>query len=199
MLFFTFSVSSLIHSLPLLTRHHGKVRNLLLYFSDITLKDHKENFNSPTVRLINPAKNELRRISKAILENINKRLYTSLNINHWKNTTSGIEWFKRIEQKHLYKLIMSDIKDFYPSIQKELTKIKIWFAREYIDITCKDTEIIYHARKSLLFDEKDTWLKKHSGLFDVTIGANDGAEVYELVGIYMIFLKNLSFIIETDI
>ena len=125
MLFFTFSVSSLIHSLPLLTRHHGKVRNLLLYFSDITLKDHKENFNSPTVRLINPAKNELRRISKAILDNINKRLYTSLNINHWKNTTSGIEWFKRIEQKHLYKLIMSDIKDFYPPIQKELTKIKI--------------------------------------------------------------------------
>ena len=42
-------------------------------------------------------------------------------------------------------------------------------------------------------------MKKDSGLFDVTIGANDGAEVYELVGIYMIFLKNLSFIIETDI
>ena len=200
MLFFTFSVSSLIHSLPLLTRHHGKVRNLLLYFSDTTLKYHKENFlNSPTVRLINPAKNEWGRISKAILDNINKRLYSSLNINLWKNTTSTIEWFKRIEQKHLYKLVMFDIKDFYPSIQKELTKIKIWFAREYIDITCKDTEIIYHVHKSLLFDEKDTWIKKHSGLFDVTMGANDGAEVYELVDIYMIFLKNLSFIIEIDI
>ena len=45
----------------------------------ITLKDHKEN--NPTVRLINPAENELGRISKAILDNINKRLYTSLNIN----------------------------------------------------------------------------------------------------------------------
>ena len=68
MLFFTFSVSSLIHSLPLLTRHHGKVRNLLLYFSDITLKYHKENFlNSPTVRLINPAKNELGRLARLYL------------------------------------------------------------------------------------------------------------------------------------
>ena len=42
----------------------------------ITLKDHKENFfNNPTVWLINPAKNELGRISKAILDNINKRLH----------------------------------------------------------------------------------------------------------------------------
>ena len=41
----------------------------------ITLKDHKENFlNNPTVRLMHPAKNELGRISKAILHNINKRL-----------------------------------------------------------------------------------------------------------------------------
>ena len=55
----------------------------------ITLKDHKENFlNNPTVRLINPAKNELGRISKAILDNINKRLCTRLNINQWKNIAS---------------------------------------------------------------------------------------------------------------
>ena len=37
--------------------------------SFITIKDHKENFdNHPTVRLINPAKNELRGISKLILD-----------------------------------------------------------------------------------------------------------------------------------
>ena len=40
--------------------------------SFITLKDHKENFqNHPTTRLINPAKNEIGRISKAILDKIN--------------------------------------------------------------------------------------------------------------------------------
>ena len=38
----------------------------------ITIKDHKENFdNQPTVQLINPAKNELGRISKLILDKIN--------------------------------------------------------------------------------------------------------------------------------
>ena len=44
----------------------------------ITSKDYKENFfNNPTVCLINPAKNELGRVSKAIPDNINKRLCTS--------------------------------------------------------------------------------------------------------------------------
>ena len=71
----------------------------------ITLKDHKENFlNNSTVRLINPAKNELGGIHKAILD---------------KNTASIMKWFKRIEQKHLYKFIIFDIKDFFPSVQEE--------------------------------------------------------------------------------
>ena len=48
----------------------------------IMLKDHKENFlKNPTVRLINLAKIELERINKAIIDNINKSLCTSLNIN----------------------------------------------------------------------------------------------------------------------
>ena len=34
--------------------------------------------------------------------------------------------------------------------------------------------------------EKDTWMKKQSGLFDVTMGAYDGTEVCELVGTYML-------------
>ena len=50
---------------------------------------------------------------------------------------------------------MFDIKDFYPSIQEELLNKRLRFAQEYIDITSKDTEIIYHACKSSLFDEKE--------------------------------------------
>ena len=88
-------------------------------------------------------------------------MYTSVNINQWKNTISVIEWFKRIEQKHLYKFIMFNIKDFYPSIQEELLNKGLRFAQEYIDITTKDKEIIYHAHESLIFDRKDIWMKKH--------------------------------------
>ena len=48
----------------------------------ISLKDHKENFqNNPTVRLINPAKNELGKISKVILDKINKNIRENLQLN----------------------------------------------------------------------------------------------------------------------
>ena len=48
----------------------------------ITIKDHKENFlNNPKVRLIYPAKNELGRISKTILDNINMKLFQATKIN----------------------------------------------------------------------------------------------------------------------
>ena len=58
--------------------------------SFITIKDHKENFdNHSTInqaRLINPAKNELRRIRKLILGKINKKIRRKYELNQWKNT-----------------------------------------------------------------------------------------------------------------
>ena len=56
--------------------------------SFITIKNHKENFdNYPTVRLINPTKNELGRISKLILDKINKKISQKFELHQWKNTT----------------------------------------------------------------------------------------------------------------
>ena len=82
----------------------------------ITLKDHKPNFpNNPTVRLLNLEKNELCRNLK-----INVNLRNSLYLNQWKNTQEVINWFEGIDNKQHYKFIMFDIKDFYPSILKEL-------------------------------------------------------------------------------
>ena len=68
--------------------------------SFITLKDHKENFlNQP--RLLNPAKNEIGRTNKHILQNIKKKLYEEIKVNQWKNTENVINWFKNILNKHL--------------------------------------------------------------------------------------------------
>ena len=87
--------------------------------SFITLKDRKENFlNRPITRLLNPAKNEIGRISKHILQNINKTLSEEIKVNEWKNPESVINWSKSIPNKHLYTFLMFDIKDFYPSIKK---------------------------------------------------------------------------------
>ena len=62
----------------------------------ITIKDHKKNsLNHPKVSLINPAKNELRRISKTILDNIKMKLFQATKINQWKITVSAIKWFDK--------------------------------------------------------------------------------------------------------
>ena len=60
----------------------------------ITLKDHKENFqNNPSVRLLNPAKIELGRLSKFIIQAVSKELRHKLNMSQWKNTEDDINWF----------------------------------------------------------------------------------------------------------
>ena len=74
------------------------------------LKDHKENFqNNPTVRLINPSKNEIGRISQIILDKITSSLIKQLKVNQWTNTQNVIEWFMKIEEKSKYKFIVLNI------------------------------------------------------------------------------------------
>ena len=98
----------------------------------------------------------------------------------------------KIEEKSNHKFIVFDIKDFYPSMKETLLIKAINFAEKRVNITNEDKVIIKHARKSLLYGNSEPWMKKDSGLFDVTMGAYDGAEVCELVGtvlLYKLYLK----------
>ena len=156
--------------------------------SFLTLKDHKENFNNnPTVRLINPTKNELGRISKAILDTANKNIREAMGLNQGRNTDTVIDWFQGIRNKHLCKFAIFDIKEFYPSITENLLKKAITFAEAHTLLSDDDKAIIYHARKLLLFNDQQTLMERDSGLFDVTMGAYDGAEVCELVGNHLLY------------
>ena len=142
-----------------------------------TLKDHKDNFaNNPQVRLINPVKNELGRISKFILDKINLAIREHFSFNQWKNTQNVIDWFNKIQNKKVHKFVVFDIKEFYPSIKEQLLKEALVSANNYINIPENDKKIINHARKSLLFKKQQTWIKKASELFEVTMGAYDGTE-----------------------
>ena len=98
-----------------------------------------------------------------------------------------LDWFKQIKNKHLYKFAKFDIKECYPSIKEFLLKNATNFARQHTEISEKDKAIIFHARKSLLFNGQHVWIKKKGGLFDVTMGAFDGAEVCEAVGNFLLY------------
>ena len=71
----------------------------------ITIKDHKPNFPAmASFRLINPAKSQLGKVSKQILEKINKQLKKDLNLNQWRSTAEALKWFKNVENKEKHNL-----------------------------------------------------------------------------------------------
>lgn len=154
----------------------------------ITLKDHKDNFdNKPTCRLINPSKQEIGKISKQILDNINKKLLNATKVNQWKNTSSVLQWFRNLPNKRKCAFITFDVVEFYPSISETLLQSALDFAANYVTISDHDRHIILQAKQSLLFNNGNPWQKRNTGtLFDVTMGSYDGAETCELVGIYML-------------
>ena len=91
-------------------------------------------------------------------------------------------------QKHLHTFTIFNMKDFYWSIKETLLKNTIQFAAEHADINKNDFEVIFHARKSLLFHSNQPWIERDSDTFDITMGAYDGAEICEPVGIVMLSL-----------
>ena len=105
----------------------------------------------------------------------------------WRNSTDVISWFKSIPCKERKSFISFDITDFYLSISEQLLDRSISWARQFTDITEKDINIIKHARKSLLFHKNQSWSKRNTdSVFDVTMGSFDGAEVCELVGLFIL-------------
>ena len=111
----------------------------------ISLKVHKENFqNNPTVRLINPAKNELGEKRKVILDGMNKNIRENLQLNQWKNASTVIDLFITIQEKHLHSFVIFGIKDFYPSIKEKLLIKALKFAESYTDISDEDKRIMNH-------------------------------------------------------
>ena len=154
----------------------------------ITLKDHKENFrNNTKCRLINPSKSEVGLVSKSYLGNIIASISKKTKVNQWRNTSTVIDWFKNLTDKQKWKFIKFDIAEFYPPISEDLLNKSIDYAKSFTTIGENVINAIKLARKSLLFSKDGTWVKKGGNeLFDVTMGSFDGAEVCELVGLYLL-------------
>ena len=125
-------------------------------------------------------------VSKAMLENIIASVTEVTKLHQWRNTATVIDWFKNIKHKKHCRFIKFDICEFYPSITEALLDKAIEFARASSSITDIELNVIKHSRKSLLFNNSEAWIKKESDLFDVTMGSFDGAEVCELVGLYLL-------------
>ena len=93
-----------------------------------------------------------------------------------------------MKQKQNLSFIQWDFENYYPSITKELLEKAINWAKQYVDSSQEEIENMMQSRKSVLIHQKVAWTKKDGKFFDVTMGSDDGAEICELVGLYVLSL-----------
>ena len=108
---------------------------------------HKENFASnPQVRVLNPSKPELGKVSKKILEKIVKGVKAKTNLVLWKNSHELIEDFKKIENKKDSKFIQFDIDNYYGSIELDLLEKSLDWAQTLEEITRQKRGMIFYTQ-----------------------------------------------------
>ena len=149
-------------------------------------------------RLINPCKSDLGRISKHILDKLLKSIKNSKqNLNQFTSTDSALKWFEGLTNTYS-GIISFDIVSFYPSITEETLVQALDFAESLSPMEPNDRDVIMSARKSILFFQDNPWCKKGDSFFDVTMGCPDGAEVCELIGLFLLNELEKSKIIDSS-
>jgi hypothetical protein len=89
---------------------------------------------------------ELGKVSKIILDDINNKIRSTLNLNQLKNTESVISWFQAINDKPNHTFPSFDMVEFYQSISEHLLYEIIPWDQTLTDITEQHISIIKHAR-----------------------------------------------------
>ena len=157
--------------------------------SYVTVKDHKEDFPARiSYRLLNPCKTEIGIVSKCILQRVVSDVKDRTNFQHWGNTAGAIDWFANIQDKKAARFLQFDIESFYPSITQDILLKAIDYARNFSYISDKSIDIILHCRKSILFHKGEAWVKKTNSDFDVSMGSHDGAEIADIIDLYLLHM-----------
>ena len=76
----------------------------------VTLKDHKDEFmDKMPCRLINPAKSDIQKVSKVILDEMNDTIRNNTGLNQWKNTQAVHQWFASVYEVQTCRLTSADV------------------------------------------------------------------------------------------
>ena len=80
---------------------------------------------------------------------------------------------------------MFDLKDFYRSIKEILFREALRFGKTHKYFQ-SDVKVMFHLRKSLLYNRRMPCVKKGGSSFIVTIVADHGPESCKLVDVYLV-------------
>ena len=79
----------------------------------LTVKDHKDDFPKKIAyRLINPAKSEIGRVSKIILQRINNEVRNHQLTHQVRSTAEVLNWYHKLNDKKTRNVIHFDIDAF---------------------------------------------------------------------------------------
>ena len=76
--------------------------------------------------------------------------------------------------------------NFYASITPQLLENSLTFATSFTRISKETKTTIMQATNSFLCSNGQTWIKRESGKYDITMGGFHGAEICELVGLHIL-------------
>ena len=82
--------------------------------------------------------------------------------------------------------IKFDVVEFYPSITEKLYKKALNLASRNTEISKEDKQLMLDCKSSFVWSDGKLWTKSNGILFDVPMGSYDGAEVCEMVGLYLL-------------
>ena len=122
------------------------------------------------VRLLNPSKSNIGKISKKFKDRINTDLRQKTQFNQWKSTNECPSWFRALENKSDFRCVKIDIQQFYPDIGRKLLEDSIKWAKSHTPISAQEEEMIFHSRRSFLFFDKQVYVKKSNPQFSVEQG-----------------------------
>ena len=135
----------------------------------------------------NSRKEWIGKASKLLIENINTKVRELSSVNQWQDSDTAINWFKNIKSKSKCIFMQFHIEELYPLISKDSLHKVIDYTTRFVNINDDETKTIMHSRKSLLFNGTDVRIKKDGDRdFDVTMSSFDGAEICEVVGLYIL-------------
>ena len=166
-----------------------RVERLALEPAQVRVKDHKPNFPEViSYRLITPTKPQMQKVSKVILERVNVELRAKMGLQQWASSKETLDWYKDLlpRSRRGTRFIQFDIADFYGSIKKDLLLRALEWARQETFLEELGIKVILHARRNVLLDGEQCWVKKESKDFDIGQGNFDGAECSDLVGLFML-------------
>ena len=108
-----------------------------------------------------------------------------LSIGYRLKVTVWIKQSSYLKTKQNCHFITGDIRNFYGEITEELLNKALDWAETFVEIPPQHREIILQVRKTFLFHNGKPFVKK-DGIWDISMGSYDSAEVTDLVGLFML-------------